>query len=280
MDDSDLAQRVALVTRLAAEISEAASEFATNAFEELIDKTTSGNWYVRHLAASRLVASDYHDPRALPVFVRLMDDPSPLVRASAAMGLSNYVVEQSRDVLVDHLRHDVDANVRATCVHSLGTIGGADDEIIAALSDPDWHVRMTSAVSLGHLGNPAASPHIARLLEEPLWTVRYFACTALLDLGVSSIRVIETLSDLREIPEAREHIQWFKESHAMEKAMGKFPQDFEQFDDDASEEQVLDVLRQKYGDEAVARPSTDPIDDLIEQAWALLGGGARQQMDS
>jgi HEAT repeat protein len=62
-----------------------------------------------------------------------------------------------KELYVPHLT-DVDANVRAVSVFSLGMHGSPDHvpQIVPLLKDPDRHVRISAARALQRLHNPAA----------------------------------------------------------------------------------------------------------------------------
>lgn len=258
---------VEFLQKRTADMKSAASEFITGTFEELVDKTSSDNPDVRFLAVTRLRNSD--DPRAVPVLIRLIDDRSAQVRSLAAIGLGYYADDSAREVLIDHLRNDENGSVRAMCAGSLGFIGGADNELIYALSDPDKTVKISAIVSLSHSGTLSAVPHIIKLLDDLEWDVRYFASTALLDLGVSNADVVEVLNALRDIPEAIEFINSTPELDIMAEVLEKFSDEYEQMDNDLSFDETLDELRRRHGVEKVPYPPEDPLGDLIERARQL-----------
>lgn len=242
--------------------------FTAESLDELREKSEDEAEDVRLIAASRL--GFLEDVGAVPVLVKLMDDVSGRVRGMAAIGLGTYAAEAARDVLIQHLETDVSGDVRAMCVTALGDIGGADQSLIAALKDPHSHVRMSAVTSLNRLGNTEAAPQILGLLDDPEWIVRYFACCASLDFGVGDQRIVDALIALRDNPEAVETAQTFAVSDVLRSAMEKYADDFDELEEEASPEQILDFLRQKHGEQEIPYPPQDPLGEMIDRAKDLL----------
>jgi HEAT repeat protein len=100
--------------------------------------------------------------------VLALDDPSDMVRSSAAVALARFGrgFEPTLPALLRRFAVDIAA----------AQIGGADlvarspnpsalPDLIAGLSSPSWRVRSLSATLLGHIGQPAA-PSIPALLAS------------------------------------------------------------------------------------------------------------------
>lgn len=263
MAEESIEQKTERMERLA----RVAGEFDADSLEELLLKAKDADVDIRSIAAARL--RNLEDARAVPALIELLNDQSPRVRAMAANGLGHYKAVEARDLLIDRLKTDEVGDVRAVCVNSLSEIGGANEVIINALDDADWHVRVSAAVVLGRDGVSDAAGKITRLLDDPNWNVRYFASVALMDLNAASPRVIDALESLRDIPEALDTLKWFAESDIYFKILEKYPDDIDALEEEDMGD-MLNILRQKYGEEEVPIPSEDPIGELIAQANRVL----------
>lgn len=275
MPDEEMMQRMAEMTRRMEGITEIAGEFTgEETFEELVEKTRDPRGIARSLAATRLMHLD--DRRAIPVLIELMDDTSGQVRFAAALALGQREAEEARDVLLEHLRTDPNGDVRSMCVSSLGDIGGAEDAILAALDDPHEHVRMTAVTTLNcHGTGEFAAVRLLKTLDDTDWTVRYFACCALIDFGVGDQRIVDELRRLHEMPEAREMVENFAYSDVISAIFERVEDDEQLAGDldalmDESPEETLRILREKYGEEVVPHPPKNPLADMIRKAEGLL----------
>ncbi|MCE5323229.1 HEAT repeat domain-containing protein [bacterium] len=263
MPEESMEQKLERIERLA----RVASEFDADSLEELLLKIKDNDSDVRSLAAARL--RNLEDTRAIPGLIELLNDQSPRVRAMAAIGLGHYKAVEARDLLIGRAKADEVGDVRAMCVNSLSDIGGADEVIIQALDDPDWHVKTSAAVVLGRNGTSGAAEKIDKLLDDTNWSVRYFASMALMDLSAVSPRVIDALESLRDIPEALDTLKWFAESDIYFKILEKYPDDIDALEEDV--EDALNILRQKHGSKEVPIPPKDPLEKLIAQASIMVG---------
>ncbi|MHB9038187.1 MAG: HEAT repeat domain-containing protein [Armatimonadota bacterium] len=254
-------------------MTEVANSWTANTLEELAKKAKDDNEDVRSIAASRLM--NLEDSRAVPFLTELMADPFAKVRGMAALGLGHYKAPESRDILIAHLKQDESRDVRAMCAKSLGWIGDVDDELVNALDDPDWHVKISAIPTLHDKRKSFPEERILGLLDDPEWQVRYFACCALVDFGIGDERIAKTLLELRNIPEAKEQVDWFAESDVWMAACEKFGDEIPEFDEDAKMESEPDItailtrLREKHGEEEVPYPSQDPLGDLAARAEEL-----------
>lgn len=237
-------------------------------FDEFAKSLASESEDVRAVAAGRLAI--FTDPRAIPILIRTIADPSPLVRSKAALGLGRHRVPQSRDTLIDHLRNDKSGEVRAMCVIALGNIGGMYDEIIGALTDPDQMVKKCAMAALRNNGIRASIPFLKPLLDDEEWSVKYLACFSMMTLGTSNAKVVETLSSLREIPTAVEFISNSAISDVLIKVRDEFPKKVESMlKEGLPPSEILNLLRREHGETFVPLPSADPVGDLVEQAREL-----------
>jgi len=141
---------------------------------------------VRENAAYALGRCD--DQRAFPVLERALRDKSIYVRRSAARALATLAERGygAKRLLLDALKSD-DAQVRRQA--ALGLLALRDpsltDTLIAALSDPDDHVRATAARALGLLKAREAAPRLMKMIDvvgrerDSSWLARSRAAEAL-----------------------------------------------------------------------------------------------------
>jgi HEAT repeat protein len=129
--------------------------------------------------------------------LQLLSDDDPAVRFWGATLLSPYPDLGQTSLLA--LTADIDPNVRAAAVETLGERGGegAAEATLGLLEDPAWFVRVHAARSAGRLLGGAGAPAIARLLSESRWWVRTAAKDALRGLGRDAIpALLPVLSSL------------------------------------------------------------------------------------
>lgn len=155
----------------------------------------------------------------------------------------------------------------------MGYIEGADEEIAAALNDPEKNVKIAAIATLDCHKKSFAACKMLNMLNDPYWRVRYFACCALIDFSIGDKKIVDALKELREIPEAQERVVSFSEADVWMNAYDKYTDDIEKLDDEMGDEfdigQVLDILRQKYGEHEISHPSKDPLGDLLVKAEDL-----------
>lgn len=99
------------------------------------------------------------DPALVREFLRLVEDPDPLVRSIAARGL------------------------RFASADSAGQSEAAAIRLRALLRDPDAHVRINAATMLSGYRQAASASHVLPLLDDPDLNVRIAAMQALGALG-------------------------------------------------------------------------------------------------
>jgi beta-lactamase regulating signal transducer with metallopeptidase domain len=90
------------------------------------------------------------DPLATPYVSRLLDDPSPEVRAQAARAIGDFESVQTSHSIQKLLRRDPNPLVRMHAAHALGDIQdpGSRTALELALRDPDVRVRAKAAWAL------------------------------------------------------------------------------------------------------------------------------------
>ncbi|MHB1455739.1 MAG: HEAT repeat domain-containing protein [Armatimonadota bacterium] len=270
MDETKATPYDQRIAKLDSNWEEAKAEFVTGNLDELIEKSASENPVLRDMVVQSL--ADYDpEPRIRSVLIRLIEDPVPGIRISAAHGLADYEDAEVREALINHLRNDDSKFVRSTCASSLHHIGGANDEIIKALSDADAGVRTSAVCALRDLMCTNALPHITQLLDDPDWNVRYNVCLSMMNLGVSNDRVIETLTAFRGIPKACEALRQFAEFPIIMKVCESFSDEFHAFDARTPISERLDALRALHGEDAIPHLPQDPIGDMIDRAKEIAG---------
>lgn len=244
-------------------MKKAESEFVTNTLEEYAAKSKSEDTQVRFMAVVKL--RNMRNPAAIPILIDQLNDPSDRVRALAAVALWDYEAEQARESLIDHLQNDDSFKVRANCALALGAIGGANEELIRAIDDPDWSVKVFAINALRSGDTQKSAEEIKRLLDDPYWRVRYHACRVLMELGISNGKVIETLEGLREVPEAIDAQEKLEAIGVILKFhLQQANELLEMVNKGASPAEITNTLREKYGD-----PSPDQLGDLIARAREL-----------
>ncbi len=159
------------------------------------------------------------DPQVVPRLLRAMsDDSSILVRSRAVDALGRFSTPDAVSALAALLRRDANRSLRQRAIHALGRTGHATAvaPLLAALSKArSDKERSAIVVSLGRLGSSdatapltqllrkteeprlraqivvalgairdgSASATLVQILSDPVPAVRYFAVTALMDLG-------------------------------------------------------------------------------------------------
>ncbi len=141
-----------------------------------------------HAPRSRIAAQlERLAPRPGARLLALLADPDPVVRFWGATLLAPYPDLGQAGLL--GLTRDVDPNVRAAAVETLGGRGGPGvaEATLSLLVDPAWFVRVHAARSAGHVLGAAAAPALARLLADSRWWVRTAAKDALRGIGPEAV---------------------------------------------------------------------------------------------
>lgn len=171
---------------------------------DLYEAAASSNWRHRDHAAKNL--DDYgSDPQVLDTLVRLLSDPEPEVRDSAAWSLGNIGYEAGSTVphLLDMLRNST-GRLRERAAIALGNIGvpgnPAIPDLIEMLDHPDPEVQDTAAYSLGRVGEGSerAARALADALEAPSDKLRKEAAESLALIGeVGRVAIPKLLAIVR-----------------------------------------------------------------------------------
>jgi HEAT repeat protein len=181
-----------LVRRAAADGDAVISAAAIRALGDLGD-----HWAIELLLAamqegqaprSRIAAQlERLAPRPGARLLALLADPDPVVRFWGATLLAPYPDLGQASLL--GLTRDVDPNVRAAAVETLGGRGGPGvaEAALSLLEDPAWFVRVHAARSAGHVLGAAAAPALTRLLAHSRWWVRTAAKDALRGIGPEAV---------------------------------------------------------------------------------------------
>jgi hypothetical protein len=133
-----------------------------------------------------------------PALVDALASPSPTTRTVAAYlsGIGSF--RRSVPVLRELVRSDPDLTVRETSAAALGNIGAADDVEVLAEHTGAVHplpLRRICAEALGTLGDPAAVPHLAALLDDPDPRLAEVAAASLLELGPRGRAVVDPVEE-------------------------------------------------------------------------------------
>lgn len=138
------------------------------------------------------------DPAESAIAVAGLSDPDVAVRRAASDILVDLADAQMVPKLVEGLA-DPDARVRGNLLRALArsNAGGAQDDVIARLQDPDPEVQVQAIAALRHL---ASDPkilvrHVRPLLGDPKPAVRAGSAATLLKLGPQP-RALSTLQQM------------------------------------------------------------------------------------
>jgi HEAT repeat protein len=120
----------------------------------------------------------------------LLRDPDAAVRFWGATLLAPYRRLGQADLLA--LTRDVDPNVRAAAVETLGGRGGegAARAALELLEDPAWFVRVHAARAAGQVAGAPSAPALTQLLSDDRWWVRTAAKDALRSLDGAAVAAL------------------------------------------------------------------------------------------
>jgi HEAT repeat protein len=140
-------------------------------------------------------------------FEMALSDPDARVRSGAVLRLGRLGAQQALPALAKHLLHDESGTVRALCAWRLLELGGEGvaDALLQALADSVPGVLMAASMGAAKVGDGRAIPPLRHLLDHPDRNVRHVASRALLTLRAVDQRVVSTLEELAQDPEAEEH---------------------------------------------------------------------------
>lgn len=181
---------------------------------------------------------------AVPALIRLLEDPDPTRRASAAatLGRIGPPAWQAGPALKRLMREESITNVREQMARSLGQVARDQpetiDELIGYLETGDESTRVLAAEALGAAGEPAAKavPALMWALVDPSTQLRAEAAEALGSLGPAVRPAIPTLIAALNDPEDEVR-------HSVQESLGRLS--FELAKTDAQlANQINDALNQ------------------------------------
>jgi len=159
------------------------------AFEDVIHALHSSDEEVREEAARAL--GELGDTRAVEPLIALLRDENRYVRREAAKSLGKIGDERAIVPLIEALK-DEDRYGREGAAEGLGDMGErAFPHLVAAMKNPDWHVRMGAAIALRLVGDKKAIPVLIEAMRDENRFVRREAIKSLGRIGDES--VIDTL---------------------------------------------------------------------------------------
>ncbi|CAL8975005.1 hypothetical protein TESS_TESS_00735 [Tessaracoccus sp. O5.2] len=159
------------------------------AVDRLNQALATGDDQSRHALAH--VLGKLRDPAAVPLLARLLRDEAVEVAAKAAFGLGQIGGAGAVDALMGALG-DARSLVRDEVAAALARVDGADEPLLAAVTDPAPTVRSLAAEVLGLRASPGSGPALAGLLHDPDREVRFAALMALGQIpGDAAGRAIE-----------------------------------------------------------------------------------------
>ena len=111
---------------------------------------------------------------AVPALLRLMDDPDPTARRRATQGFGINLVDAKATAKLVTLLQDVDEEVRANAVITVGRLYDKPDgkdptllpPLLATLADPSPRVRKAAAGRLGFSKDPQVTAALMILLDD------------------------------------------------------------------------------------------------------------------
>jgi HEAT repeat protein len=131
------------------------------------------------------------DPREqVPRLIALLEDPSPVLKQTAAEALGKIGDQRAEPALVAVL-DDADRGVRVAGVRALGRLGSGLDEatierVLSLVNDPVDEVRDAASWAIGEMEPPARlAERLAELTAHPRPETRRAAALALLSVGAS-----------------------------------------------------------------------------------------------
>ena len=161
---------------------------------------------------------------AFTALISMLDSQDNKIRRRAANAL-NWFRDQTAsrvDVLVNHLQHDNDPEVRLQCAGQLMREKSpvVDFAYAHATGDADEKVALIACNEAGFRGGAEGVNALFNSLTNALPKVRLFACIALVRLGAADEKVVSTLEELRPLPEGAEHFRVDPEMSKLLNEMG------------------------------------------------------------
>lgn len=121
---------------------------------------------------------------AIPLLVVLLKDKDDDVRKFAIDLINDIQFCDYPDKLIEILKRDPNANVRAAAAQTLGVLQsiGAVPQLVNALKDEEW-VCFSALEALTHLKDTSSVEHIVTLLDSPAEAIRFAAIETLGNIG-------------------------------------------------------------------------------------------------
>jgi hypothetical protein len=142
------------------------------------------------------------------VLLDALASPDAKLRYAAADVLITNPLRRSprlAESLARHLRNDTNPTVRSTCVQSLwdNETPEALDAFIQGSRDNDVLVALQACIAIERRGGQKAIAALFAALSSPDWGVRMQACRSLIVLKTADARVVAVLEKLARQPEAK-----------------------------------------------------------------------------
>ncbi|MCP4152945.1 MAG: HEAT repeat domain-containing protein, partial [bacterium] len=127
--------------------------------------------------------------RAVGPMLANLDHKSENVRVNVVDVLGYLEAPEAIEPLLGVYKSAESPTVRRVALRSLGLLKAraAMEPVIAALSAPDWWMRMEAARALGRIGNVSPPPPLLKAASDCHWKVRFYALQALVALKYQKI---------------------------------------------------------------------------------------------
>jgi HEAT repeat protein len=161
-----------------------ASQWMPEVHEALVAALSDEVVEVRQAAAQALGELGHLLPTSRPRLEKVLEDPSPEVRAAGATALGKLKAKESLWALV-RLTRDPQPTVRARAIDALGNLGEKEVATLLArhLEDKDHSVRESTARALGKIKEPATVAALLAAFEDEDERVRWYAAASLGEIG-------------------------------------------------------------------------------------------------
>lgn len=188
------------------------------------------------------------DEQAVPLILKVIEDPNLQVRSFAVFALGVKRTEASLPKLLEILSTEEDYGIRADAAGALGYLEDprAFEALVRAFyEDVEWLVRFSAAVSLGNLKDPRAYEVLVRALDADEVLLQQAAIAALGEIG--DLRAIDRILTFAQSED------WLVRQR-LAQALGNLPSD-------KSRSALNFLARDPHGSvAAAARASLDQLD--------------------